>query len=126
MKKWIFCVIVTLLTVFNANNSYGQSLPDSLLSNIIDELVVCDGMRYKLNVQDSIITIYKKMDQNNKLIIDKYRLNEAQYLKIVDALKEVNQIDEDTIKELKREIRIHKIKEVIIIILGVGLVIIVA
>ncbi len=123
MKKWIFYVIVTLLIALGIN-SQAQSLPDSLLNNIIDELVVCDGMRYKLNAQDSIITIYKKMDENNKLIIEQYKLNEKQYNKIVDDLKEVNQIDQDTIKELKREIKIHKIKEIIIVVLGVALIVV--
>lgn len=120
MKKLI---IVLLLSSFTAVAQ--KPVPDSILTKIIQELIMYDHVKYSLSVKDSIITVYKHKDSVNLAKIEQYKLNATQYEQVVTDLKKVNQIDEKTIKRLERQLKMVRIREKIIIVIGIAAIILI-
>lgn len=67
--------------------SYSQ-LPDYVISNIVDELIVKDGLVYKVSLQDSVIQVLQESESKNRVIIGEYKLKEEEYKAIVERAKE--------------------------------------
>ncbi len=121
MKKLSFLLIAILISL----SSLAQTIeiPIYLLDSITDELVVKDGMEATINLQNREITVYKHKDSVQTAIIAVYKLNEADYLKIIANLKELNTISAAEKKDLEREIRRIKIRFWLVTAGGVILVI---
>ena len=104
-------LLISLATV-----TKGQDLPipESTVSKVIDRLIVCEGYEYKLNKQDSVITVYKHKDSVNLEIIAQYKLNTTEYENIIKDLKELNTIAQAEKADLRRELRRAKIKVVLV------------
>lgn len=126
IKKLIGLLIVILVSLSSLAQSKLDSIsvPIWLIDSIADELAVKDGMMVTLNLQSQALTIYAHRDALQTEIIYRYQLNEEQYIKIIEALKETNDITEDQKKELERELRALKRKVVIATIGGIVLIVI--
>lgn len=104
MKKLSILLIGILLTL----SSFGQDtlkLPTYVVNGIIRDLIIKDGMEFKLSMQDSIIHIYEHRDSTHLAIIGQYKLNEVEYEKVIKNLRELLMISEAQNKDLKKEIK---------------------
>ena len=113
MKKLLGCLIGILLVI----SSLSQSLPDNLLGPITEELVEKDGLVYKVNYQDSLITVYRRTIDVKDEIIATYKLSEEAYKKVVANKQKIIGILEAENKDLRKEKVKGRIKE---ILLGIG------
>jgi hypothetical protein len=118
--------LIGLLIVISSLTATAQRpVPDSILTKIIEDLIRYDHAKYALNVKDSIITVYKHKDSVNQVKIEQYKLNAAQYEQVVTNLKQISEIDEKTINRLERQLKMVRIREKIIIVIGIAAIILI-
>lgn len=117
MKKRIFLLIATLLISF-ASFSQEICLPENVVSNMIDELIVKDGMEYTLNKQDSTIKVYKRDLEGVREEISTLKLKVGTYEKIISQLEELEKITNANLKDCQREKKKGKVKS---FLLGFGI-----
>lgn len=99
-------------------------ISDNTAGKVIDELIVCDGMKFRLNMMDSTLTVYIHKDKTQQEEIKLLKLNTAEYKKVVEDLKKINSISEEMIDHLKRKLFWAKLREALIILLAVAAVIV--
>jgi len=76
-----------------------------------------DGLVYKVNYQDSLITVYRRTIDVKDEIIATYKLSEEAYKKVVANKQKIIGILEAENKDLRKEKVKGRIKE---ILLGIG------
>lgn len=127
MKKLliIFLILLPLLTTAQKLDTL-VSLPISVTKQIVEELIEKDGLVYKVNYQDSLITIYRRTINIKDEIITTYKLNEEGYKSLVNNKEAVISLVQLENKDLKKQVLRSKIKELLLGLgIGVELVIIV-
>lgn len=116
MKNYLRSLLIAITLSLNSN---AQSLPDKYLEPIVEELVEKDGLVYKINYQDSLVTVYRQTITVQQSIIATYKLTEEGYAKVVANKEEIIGILEAENKDLKKEKLRGKIKQ-LLLGLGVG------
>jgi len=84
MKRGLILLIGIVLTI----SSYAQeiSLPQQVVSNIIDELIVKDQLSFEAIIQDSVISTYVRKAANDSLRIHNLELTLEGYQLIISTL----------------------------------------
>lgn len=101
MKKLIGLLIGTILTI----SSFAQdvTIPEKVLDNMIEELIIKDDCIYKLNKLDSTISVYKHSEAKNLEKIQTYRLKAEEYKAIVERQEKIIEIQGAEIKDTKKQ-----------------------
>lgn len=115
MKKflgYIAAIILSLTSLASVAQEKQEvvEIPVVLLDSIVDELVVKDHLVYKLNVQDSIISVYQQIGQNMYMQIEIHKLREQEYEKILYSLQQQMLIIEAEKKDLQTSKQKQKMK----------------
>lgn len=120
MKKLHGYLIGTILFLISFS-SYSQCtcLPDSIITNIVDELIVKDGMAFELNRKDSIIIVYKHELGVKGEQIAELKLNAKEYETIISNKDRLSEYLIAESKDLKRTIRKLKIQKALLTALAV-------
>ena len=73
-----------MLVIASLTNLQAQEtcLPDSIVMQIVDELIIKDGMAFKLEVQDSTLRVYKQKTEHQAIEIKALKLTVGQYEQI--------------------------------------------
>lgn len=114
MKKWIICLSV-ILTSFCTSLAQEVKvetvqIPVEVLNKVIDELLVKDHLQFTVNVQDSILAVYKQKDSVHREKVNTYILKEQEYKSIISSLEQRIDIKDAQITDLKKEGKKGKIK----------------
>jgi len=114
MKKLIFLLIVTLISFCTCSAQEVKvetvQIPVEVLNKVIDELLVKDHLQFTVNVQDSILAVYKQKDSVHREKINTYILKEQEYKSIVSSLEQRMNIKDAQITYLKKEGKKGKLK----------------
>lgn len=114
MKKWIICLNVILISFCTSLAQEVKvetvQIPVEVLNKVIDELLVKDHLQFTVNVQDSILAVYKQKDSVHREKVNTYILKEQEYKSIISSLEQRIDIKDAQITDLKKEGKRGKIK----------------
>ena len=109
MKK-LFILLIATISYFHSPAQDCLCLPESVVTNIIDELIIKDGWEYELTKKDSIITAYERDSERNKQTVAVLKLTAEQYKTIAENNSLLLAYCAAEKKDLKKELRTAKIK----------------
>jgi hypothetical protein len=99
-------LVTIFLSLVLSINCYSQvCIPDSIASKVIDELLVKDHLVFKVEKQDSVITVLYKSLEGKDEKIEIYKTNEEEYKTITAKLEEIIKLREAKIKDLEKQVR---------------------
>lgn len=122
MKKSVITFLIVLSSLF----CFGQyiCLPEKVVDKIIAEGIVKDHLQYTVNLQDSTIRAYQRIDLNRREEIITYKLKGSEYNIIIKALREEIAIKTEENKSLRKQLRKIRFKSIGIIVIETGAIII--
>lgn len=97
-------------------------IPDSLVSQMIDELIVKDHMQFTLSRQDSMIHIYEEKDKLYQNEVANFKLKDKGYEDIIAKLNAVVKLREAEVNDVIKHEKKAKIKATAVQI-GLGVII---
>lgn len=104
MKK-LSGLLIGILILLLSNSLQAQCLPDSILSNIVDELIVKDGLEKENKYLKEQIKTLTKLDSTN---IEKQKIFTQKILSYEQTIKDKDKLtayDKAAIKDLQKESR---------------------
>lgn len=96
------------------------SIPEPVVTNVIQELIIKDGLIVELNKKDSVVTIYKTFVDKQRQEIALLKLNEEDYKKIINGKDQLLEFAQAELKDQKKQVNKLKLKNVLLG-LGVGI-----
>jgi len=108
---WLIGILILLSSVcFAQTEKDSITLDIKTVNGIIDDLILYDAVKIELVKKDSIILIYKHMDDQKTKQITEYKLSQGEYKEVIERLEKLLDIEKAKNADLTKELRRTKIK----------------